>query len=203
MHDPLLDAQRLIRQKHLSDGLPEVLIGFGFITYGTVSWIASMPQKTWLLRALGLTLILISVALGLGAMRLIQCIRRRFLLQRTGLVSYRQTPSRTRLIALITAAVALAVAIIWMLIHGLQPGRWLLFSTGPLIGGAQIALVRVPRFTAFGIFAITAGISLTLAPVSLELGIALFFWSNGLIVLTSGLIAVALSLHRPIEALPQ
>jgi len=203
MHDPLRDAQRLIHQNHLNDGLPEILIGVLSISYGGVSWIESIPHKSLSLRVLGLLLILVLAALGLGSMRLIQWTRTRFFLERSGFVEYKQVSARLRLVLLSAASAALAVAIAWMLVHRVEPGRWLVAGIGLTFGAAQVALVRTLRSTLFGILSIVAGGVLALTPLPIEIGLAIFFCSVGLVMMISGLVVFMYFLRQPGEGLPE
>src|SRR5579863_2653573 len=131
MHDPLHDAKRLIHEKHLSDGLPEIAIGICLLTAAFLIGLqvvyrpGSLPYRV---AALGMALIVAPMS---GVMPwAIQGVRRRFFTARIGYVELKPLPWKLRTAA---GAVALVVgaAMVWGVVRGSVPPRsWLLILEG-------------------------------------------------------------------------
>jgi hypothetical protein len=204
MHDPLHDAQRLIHQKHLSDGLPEIAIGIGLLTAAffvglqVVYRPASLPYRE---AALGMALILAPMC---GAMPwAIKSLRRRYFTEKIGYVELKPTPPKLRMAAGAVALVVSAV-MVWAIARGSVPPRsWLLIVEGSSGGVLAVYCGRLRRYVIGGALMAALGFALGFCRVSLEMGSLILYGSMGALSLLSGLIVFVRFLGKPVEVISE
>jgi hypothetical protein len=199
--DPDQLVRRLMQQAHLSDGLPDLCIGFSLLLASGISWsYVLLVPRTLPFRVLLLLSSFAFSAICLSAGVLIKWVRNRWLLRRFGYMARtRRRLDRKRL-----AAAALVVAVVSLLGGGLLlylrlPDRVPLVLTGLPLGILVAVIGRRPRFLAFGVFAIAATLILTSSPLSTDLATAWLLTLDAAFLLVSGAIVLALFLRRPVE----
>jgi hypothetical protein len=194
-------AQRLIQQAHLSDGLPELSIGFSLLLASGISWAYGvMVPRTLPFRVLLLLSSFAFSAICLTAGILIKWVRNRWLLRRFGYMARSQRrPDRKHLAAAVLGAAIIALLSGGPLLYLHLPDRIPLVLTGLPLGIFVAVIGRRPRFLSFGIFAVAATLLLACSPLSTDLSMALLLTLDGAFLLVSGAIVLALFLRRPVE----
>lgn len=198
--DPAATAQKLIRQAHNQDGLPEIAIGLTFfLVSGLIGAQAVLPKGSLAAKAAIVAFSLLLPVLGFCAPSAVQWIRNRFLLDRVGYV--RPKPAARRHIALgFALALLAAAALLGVVTSASRPDAWLIAGTG-VLGGALAAFSgRLPRFVIYGGVMAATGIAIALAGVPIETGFTIYFGLTGLMVLVSGCVVLLKLIRQPLES---
>lgn len=203
--DPIADpdrlARRLMLQAHLSDGLPELLIGLTLLVASGSCWAhAGLVAGKLAARALILSSSLVPPVLCLGGIYAIKQIRNRWLLGRFGyVVEARQKLDLKRLAAAAGGVVVVALVATGLLYPLHLSERIPVLLLGFTMGIFTAALGRRARFLAFGLFSMAAAPVLAALPISSDLAMAWLLTVDGAFLLVSGAIVLALFLLRPVE----
>lgn len=197
--DPNAVARRLVQRAHLRDGLPEISIGFYFLlASGLVCAQVVLPKDSISFKTAVIAFALLIPFLSFSSRWALRWVRRRYLIARVGYVQSK--PVGRRQIAFgIMLVVLVAVALFGVVPRLSQPDRWVLAGTG-LFGGALAAWCgRLPRFAIAGVLMAATGVFLAFSGVSLLVGLAILFGSQGVVALISGAIVFLRFIRQPIE----
>jgi hypothetical protein len=180
-------ARRLIQRAHNRDGLPEIAVGLVFLFVGALSYAqVVLPRESIAFKGAIISLTLLIPALCLGSPRMLQWVRRRYLIHRVGYVEPK--PMGRKQIGMgISLAVVIAVALFGVVFQFSQPDRWVLAGTGLLSGAIAALSGQLPRFVIGGALMAAAGIVVAFTAASLQMGLAMLFGFQGLLALVSGI----------------
>jgi hypothetical protein len=198
--DPDAIAKRLLQRAHTRDGLPEIAVGLSFLVYGALSYAQILlPRESIGFKAAVLGLALLIPVLCIGTPWALKWARRRYLIERVGYVESKPI-CRRQISIVIAVAVVAAVLLFGVVTQFSRPDRWLLAGTG-LLGGAVAALGgQLPRFFIGGMLMAATGITLAFSGVSLQIGFAVLFGSQGVLALVSGAVVLLRFIRQPAEA---
>jgi hypothetical protein len=200
-------AKQMMQRAHLSDGLPEILVGLTFLLVtGDFLARASLAEGSMGMKALDWVFPVLLMTLCIGAGPGIPWIRRRYLIAKVGYVECRANRRRLARLALVTLLVicsfAIAAAFVFPRLSPefyLFPERWLLAVLGATLGGFLVVVGRHPRLlTITGVSAVL-GVALALSGISLDRGMALFFGVLGAWSLIAGSMVFVRLLLQPVE----
>lgn len=194
--DPDALARRLIHSAHLSDGLPEILVGLSFLFFSAMNWL-SLPASKGSVAARVFILIIIALIIfaGFSSTRLIASLRTRYLIARSGYVRRKaQKPSAIQIATtaiLVVAANTLVALGFWSVLSQ----HWILICCGTLFGALWMLLGRLPRFVIGGL--LIAGSALLLGFLALppEIDWGAFCTFAGVLMLASGGWALVRLMH--------
>lgn len=197
--DPNILARQLIQRAHNRDGLPEIVLGLGFLLVAGLTYAQVMlPRESMGFKAAVLTLATVFPLLCFGSPWVLRWVRRRYLIGRLGYVQPKPI-SRKDIGMGVTVAVLMIVALFGIVPRLSQPNRWILAGTG-LFGGALAAFSgQLPRFVIGGLLMAATGIGVALSGVSLEAGFAILFGFPGILAVISGVVVFVRFVRGPID----
>lgn len=189
--DPQALARQLIRRAHKTDGLPEVTVGLIFLLVSGLLYAqAALPRQSPAYKAAILAFAFGVPILIFTARTVIDWLRRRYLLERSGYVEF-HAARRGWMPAVVTAALPLPIAFLSQ--------RWLLALTG-LSGGLLIGFGGgSTRFTIAGAVMAATGAVLSLRHTAIVPGFAILFGIQGALILVSGVVVFARFVRRSAE----
>lgn len=197
--DPTKIARQLMQKAHNRDGLPEICIGLVLFCYGALLYMQRILPQSSVAFVVDAALPYLIPVMGIGLPWVIKSLRRRFLLSRAGYVKSKPPSRGSVYIGICTATV---IAILGVLVFGYAAphSHWELAAVGIVSGGLMVLFDRSPRFVVTAVFAVAAGLWLTLANVALDLGFAILWGGLGLIMLVSGTAGLLRFLRQPAES---
>ncbi len=192
-------AKRLMQKAHNRDGLPEIAVGVSLLFVAGLSYAQVMlPRESIGFKAAVLGLSFLIPLLCFGLPWALKWVRRRYLIERFGYVQPKPI-GRKQISIGIMLAVLMTVVLFGVVTQFSQPDRWVLAGTG-LFGGALASVCgQLPRFVIGGVVMAATGIFIAFSGVSLQIGFAILFGSQGILALVSGGVAFLRFIREPIE----
>ena len=182
--DPALLGGRLMQRANNREGLPEIVSGLFMLLISGLVYAGA--TATLGLRTILIALALLTLTSSLAGRPLLNWIRRRYLIERSGYVQFK--PMERRYLAL-CVLIVVGVVLTFLAVRLLLPARCLLALGGLVWGSIQALLGRtigLPRFTYVGAIIAVAGAVLSFSAVPLLLGFSILFGVYAVASLISG-----------------
>jgi uncharacterized protein involved in response to NO len=187
--DDLNQLARRTRRYWFTDGLAELVAGLIFILLGIYFYLqVILPPDSLLANLLQAGLVLILVGIVFIGKRVLQLLKDRLTVPRTGYVEYSSPDKKHRYISGILAAV-MAALVAGLILSSPAVQDWLPALTGLIVAAVWIvtaARVGIFRFYLIAVASFVLGLVFSLAGLGDILGIAYFYASTGLLLLISG-----------------
>lgn len=213
MNEQFQQLTRRTRQYWNIDGLSELSFG-GLCLVLALFFLSQglLPPDSLLASLLSTGFVLILIASGLTARRLIHTLKARLTYPRTGYVGYSH-PNKNRRILNILVAFFMGALVAGMMAAAPISLVWIPGVSGLIIGAAWLYFASrqgLLRFSLLAAFSALSGVGISLSGLSENPGLALFYALQGLALLISGGLTLRRYLKNyaaprddtPIEELP-
>ena len=208
MNDNVDQVVQRTRQYWFSDGIVELSVGGLFLILGIYFYLQFvLPANSLLLVGLQVGFVVLLVG-GIFLNRyLVNKIKSRLTIPRTGFVSYKRATRKQRLVSFAVVCIIAGINVVLFLTTPLSL-NWIPAITGLLVGSLWlISAFRVGllRFYLESILAYLLGIILSISNLDIYLGLCLFYGILGCILLLSGAwtLVVYINQHPLEEKEPQ
>lgn len=200
--DPKRLGARLIQGSWNRDGLPEIAVGLKLLLGSGLIYVqAVLPHNTPGFKIAVISFAILLPVLILSAPQLLNRLRARFMVERSGYVQYKPM-ARKYLGAKILIGLAMALLFFVAARRLPNPDRWLIAFTGLLGGSFQVwlGLASGPRRLVFyGAGWALTGALLAYSGVPLGPGMAILFGLQGAVSFISGAVVFGRFLRQPVE----
>ena len=192
------------RQYWFSDGIVEISIGALFLILGLYFYLQFLlPTGSLLLIGLQVGFVFLLVGAIYLSRSLVNKLKSRLTIPRTGYVSYKRASRTQRLVSIGIVCFIAGINVVLFLTSPLSL-NWVPAITGLIVGSLWlISAFRVGllRFYLQAILAYLLGVILSMSNLDIYLGLALFYGILGCVLLLSGgwTLAAYLHHHPPLE----